>query len=124
MTAGRYSPSDMDDGLLAWNAHRAGTLHGPARALARQRLPRSRLSSVAIHITYARARANLAELCDRVTSNREVVIIERRNVAPVAMIDASELVSLCETAHLLRSPRNARRLLAALERARGEALEP
>ena len=79
---------------------------------------------MAIHTTYTQARANLAKLCDQVTADREVVIIERRNGHSVAMVDASELASLLETAHLLRSPKNARRLLAALERARAGTVEP
>ena len=79
---------------------------------------------MAVHTTYTQARANLAKLCDKVTTDREVVIIERRNGAPVAMVDASELTGLLETAHLLRSPRNAERLLAALERARAGTVEP
>lgn len=68
--------------------------------------------------TYTNARATLAALCDQVTSTREAVIIRRRNAADVAMIAADELESLLETAHLLRSPRNAERLLTALARAR------
>ncbi|HEX9733092.1 MAG TPA: type II toxin-antitoxin system Phd/YefM family antitoxin [Thermoanaerobaculia bacterium] len=79
---------------------------------------------MAIHTTYTQARANLAKLCDQVTDDREVVIIERRNGHPVAMVDAAELISLLETAHLLRSPKNAQRLLAALERARAGTVEP
>lgn len=79
---------------------------------------------MAIHTTYTHARANLAKLCDQVTADREVVIIERRNGHSVAMLDAAELSSLLETAHLLRSPRNAHRLLAALERARAGTVEP
>lgn len=79
---------------------------------------------MAIHTTYTQARANLAKLCDQVTADREVVIIERRNGHSVAMVDASELSSLLETAHLLRSPKNAQRLLAALERARAGTVEP
>ena len=77
-----------------------------------------------IHTTYTQARANLAKLCDRVTNDREVVIIERRNAHPVALVDAAELSGLMETAHLLRSPKNARRLAAALDRARAETVEP
>ncbi len=77
-----------------------------------------------IHTTYTQARANLASLCDRVSNDREVVIIERRKSQPVALVDAAELSGLMETAHLLRSPRNARRLAAALERARSETVEP
>jgi antitoxin YefM len=68
--------------------------------------------------TYTAARANLATLCDRVTDNREVIIISRRNSRDVALVAADELSSLLETAHLLRSPKNMRRLLTALNRAK------
>ncbi len=60
---------------------------------------------MAIQTTYTSARANLAKLLDRVTQDRETVIIERRGAEKVAMISASELSSLVETAHLLRSPK-------------------
>ena len=73
---------------------------------------------MAIQTTYTHARANLAALCDAVTADREVVIIQRRNAEDVALIAATELDSLLETAHLLRSARNAERLLTALNRAR------
>jgi antitoxin YefM len=49
---------------------------------------------------------------------------ERRGSEPVALISAAELSSLLETAHLLRSPKNAARLLAALERVRNNEGEP
>ena len=74
--------------------------------------------------TYTKARANLAELCDRVAEDRDVVVINRRGHEDVALIAASELSSLMETAHLLRSPRNAERLLAALSRARAGTVPP
>ncbi len=67
--------------------------------------------------TYTRARANLAKLCDTVAQTREPYIIERRSKENVALISEAELDSLLETAHLLRSPKNARRLASALERA-------
>ncbi len=70
-----------------------------------------------IHITYTQARDGLAKLLDQVTHNREVVVIQRRGEEEVAMIAASELESLMETAYLLRSPANAERLLSALGRA-------
>ena len=70
-----------------------------------------------IQTTYTHARANLAKLFDEVTENREIVIIRRRRGQDVAVIAADELESLKETAHLLRSPKNARRLLQALARA-------
>ena len=77
-----------------------------------------------IHTNYTQARANLARLFDQVTGDQEIVIIERRGSEPVAMVAASELTGLVETAHLLRSPRNAERLLAALERARAGTVAP
>jgi len=70
-----------------------------------------------IHTTYTQARDGLAKLLDQVTNNREVVIIQRRGEEEVAMIAASELVSLLETTYLLRSPANAERLLTAFGRA-------
>ena len=70
-----------------------------------------------IQTTYTQARDGLAKLLDQVTHNREVVIIQRRGEEEVAMIAASELESLMETAYLLRSPANAERLLSALGRA-------
>jgi antitoxin YefM len=79
---------------------------------------------MAIETTYTQARAELARLLDRVTQDRETVIIRRRGADAVALIAADELESLAETAHLLRSPRNAERLLAALARARAREGKP
>ncbi len=66
--------------------------------------------------TYTQARASLASLMDEVIANRDVVIIQRRGCEDVAMISADELSGVLETAHLLRSPENANRLLTALAR--------
>ncbi len=74
--------------------------------------------------SYSEARARLATLCDEVASTREPVIIRRRNAEDVALISAEELGSLIETAHLLRSPKNAERLLTALTRAQRRELLP
>jgi antitoxin YefM len=74
--------------------------------------------------TYTKARANLARLCNQVADNREVIIINRRGGEDVALVAASELSSLLETAHLLRSPKNAQRLLSALNRAKNRKLKP
>lgn len=79
---------------------------------------------MAIETTYTHARENLARLCDEAADNREVVIIRRRNAEDVALIAASELSSILETAHLLRSPKNAERLLAALGRAHARTQAP
>lgn len=73
--------------------------------------------------TYTKARATLASLCDEVADTREPYVIERRNGENVALISEAELNSLLATAHLLRSPRNASRLAAALERASREQPE-
>lgn len=70
-----------------------------------------------LQTTYTNARANFAGLCDEVTENREIVVIRRRKGSPVAMIAADELQSLVESAYLMSSPKNAERLLSALERA-------
>jgi antitoxin YefM len=70
-----------------------------------------------IQTNYTQARANLAKLMDRVTHDREIIIIQRRGEEDVAMISADELSGLLETAYLLRSPENAERLLSALGRA-------
>ncbi len=74
--------------------------------------------------TYTQARAHLASLCDEVAESREPYVIERRDRENVALIAEAELESLLETAHLLRSPRNASRLAAALERALDEKVSP
>jgi antitoxin YefM len=71
---------------------------------------------MAIQTTYTQARASLASLLDEVTENREVVIIQRRGREDVAMITVDELAGVLETAHLLRSPKNVKRLLTALDR--------
>lgn len=73
---------------------------------------------MAIQTTYTHARAKLASILDEVTKNREVVIIQRRGSEDVALITADELASIMETAHLLRSPKNAKRLFTALDRVR------
>jgi antitoxin YefM len=79
---------------------------------------------MALRTTYTNARANLAQLCSQVTANREIVVVNRRGAEDVALIAAAELNSLLETAHLLRSPRNARRLLTALKRAQDRKTKP
>ncbi len=70
-----------------------------------------------IEYTYTNARKQFAPLLNRVIKNREIIVIQRRNEEPVAMIAADELATLTETAYLLRSPKNAERLFSALGRA-------
>ena len=68
-------------------------------------------------ISYSKLRENLAEIWDKVEDSQEPVIVERRGHQTMAILPAEELEGLRETAHLLRSPRNAARLLTALQRA-------
>lgn len=56
--------------------------------------------------------------------DREVILVRRRSGESVALIAAEELESLMETAHLMRSSKNAQRLLTALTRARNNDLKP
>jgi antitoxin YefM len=77
-----------------------------------------------IQTTYTQARANLSKLFDEVTENREIVIVRRRRGEDIALVAADELAGLTETAHLLRSPKNARRLLQALARAQAGTKKP
>jgi len=74
--------------------------------------------------TYSSLRQNLATVLDQVVDQQETVIVRRRGARDVALIPASELSGLIETAHLLRSPRNARRLTTALRRAKARKVKP
>ena len=74
--------------------------------------------------TYTALRQSLASVLDRVANDREVVMVRRRGEKTVAMVPADELIGLMETAHLLRSPKNAQRLLTALRRAVGRKGKP
>jgi antitoxin YefM len=66
-------------------------------------------------ITYTAARDHLASVLKETEDTREPMLICRRGHEDVALIPAAELSSLMETVHLLRSPANARRLLAAID---------
>jgi len=81
---------------------------------------------MAIETTYTSLRENLATFLDRVTDDREVLVVKRRRgQRDVAIVAADELSSLMETAHLLRSPKNAQRLaesLRELDRGGGEVM--
>lgn len=79
---------------------------------------------MAVQTTYTEARKRLAALLNSAGDDRETVIITRRDHVDVALIAADELASLEETAHLMRSPANARRLLEALERSLASDVRP
>ncbi len=71
---------------------------------------------MAVETTYSSLRERLASYLDQVVDDREVVIVRRRGARDVALISADELAGILETAHLLRSPKNAERLMRALQR--------
>jgi antitoxin YefM len=73
-------------------------------------------------ISYTKARAELAKTMDSVCDSHEPVIITRSGEPSVVMLSLDDYKALEETAYLLRSPKNARRLLEAiadLEQGRG-----
>ena len=65
-------------------------------------------------ITLTRARARLGTLCEQDVKDKTIVLIRRRSKKNVVLISATELSGLMETLHLLKSPRNAERLLTAI----------
>jgi antitoxin YefM len=74
-------------------------------------------------ITYTAARAKLADTMDRVCEDHEPIIITRNGEQAVVMMSLEDYKALEETAYLLRSPKNARRLLeaiAGLEEGKGQ----
>lgn len=66
-------------------------------------------------ITYTSARAHLAKTMDQVCDDHEPVIITRNGERSVVLLSLEDFKALEETAYLLRSPANAKRLLAAIE---------
>ncbi|MGH3381605.1 MAG: type II toxin-antitoxin system Phd/YefM family antitoxin [Actinoallomurus sp.] len=67
-------------------------------------------------MTYSESRAKYAETLDAVVNDREEVIITRAGHDPVVIVSLDDYESLKETAYLLKSPENARRLLASIDR--------
>lgn len=61
-------------------------------------------------LTYTAAREQLAATMDRVCSDHNPVVITRKRDQAVVMMSLEDYESLQETAYLLRSPANARRL--------------
>ena len=67
-------------------------------------------------MSYTESRARYAEVLDAVTDDREEIVITRAGHEPVVIVSLEDYESLRETAYLMRSPANARRLLDAMER--------
>lgn len=67
-------------------------------------------------MSYSESRKRYAEVLDSVVDDREEVIITRAGHESAVIVSLDEYQSLKETAHLMRSPANARRLLESIER--------
>ena len=65
-------------------------------------------------VTYSQARSNLAQTMDKVCDDHSPIIITRKSQRSVVMISLEDYQALEETAYLLRSPKNARRLLESI----------
>lgn len=65
-------------------------------------------------VTYSQARSNLANTMDKVCDDHSPIIITRKSQRSVVMISLEDYQALEETAYLLRSPKNARRLLESI----------
>lgn len=65
-------------------------------------------------ITYTSARGNLAKTMEKVCDDHSPVVITRKASQPVVMMSLEDFEALEETAYLLRSPKNARRLLESI----------
>ena len=65
-------------------------------------------------ISYTRARGNLAKTMEKVCDDHAPVIITRKSAGSVVMISLEDYQALEETAYLLRSPKNAKRLIESI----------
>jgi antitoxin YefM len=75
-------------------------------------------------MSYTESRAKYAEVLDSVVEDREAVVITRAGHDPVVIVALADFESMRETAYLMRSPANARRLLDAMERLEADKGEP
>jgi antitoxin YefM len=75
-------------------------------------------------LSYTESRAKYAQVLDSVVDDREEVVITRAGHEPVVIVSLADFESLRETAYLMRSPTNARRLLDAMERLEAGGGEP
>ena len=66
-------------------------------------------------MSYTESRARYAEVLDAVVNDREAIVITRSGHEPAVIVSLDDYESLRETAYLLRSPANARRLLASID---------
>lgn len=73
---------------------------------------------------YTNLRQNLASILDEAIADRSTIIVTRQGKEDVAILAADELANILETLHLFKSPANAQKLIAAMERADAIEKEP
>ncbi|KAF0204851.1 MAG: prevent-host-death family [Gallionellaceae bacterium] len=66
-------------------------------------------------LSYSHTRQHLSEIMNKVTEDRAPVLITRQTGNPVVMMSLQDFNALEETAYLLRSPKNAKRLIDSIE---------
>ncbi len=66
-------------------------------------------------LTYSEVRKSLAHTMSSVCDNHQPTIITRRQHGSVVMLSLDDYNALNETAYLLRSPKNARRIFESIE---------
>ena len=80
------------------------------------------------HVSFTDLRQNMASYFDRVTDDREPLLVTRqRGKGNVVILSEEEFAGWRETVHLLSSPTNAARLLASireLDAGQGHSREP
>ena len=69
-------------------------------------------------VTYSELRQNLKGIMDRSSDRHEPVLVKRQNGDPMVLVSLQDYQSMEETAYLLRSPANAKRLLESLRESR------
>lgn len=65
-------------------------------------------------ITYTAARQNLAKTMEKVCKDHAPVIVTRKTSNAVVIMSLEDYEALEETAYLLRSPKNTRRLIESI----------
>ena len=71
---------------------------------------------IAKQTNYTNLRQNLASILDEAIADRSITIVTRQGKEDVAILAADELANILETLHLLRSPANAQKLMAAMKK--------
>ena len=75
-------------------------------------------------ITYTAARQNLAKTMEKVCKDHAPIIVTRKSTDSVVIMSLEDYEALEETAYLLRSPKNTRRLIESIAQLeRGEGIE-